>query len=156
MFDRYTQRARRVIFFARYEASETGSNSISPEHLLLGVMRENMDLLQDLSEPKDIDTVRAELFGSIPPARTPTNVDLPLTDSAQRVLQHAVHWSEVLHHKLVASCHLLLAILHEPNSSAATLLQRNGIGRDQVLLRIPESLSADDKPPNSQFPLDLF
>jgi ATP-dependent Clp protease ATP-binding subunit ClpC len=44
MFERYTERARRVIFFARYEASQLGSNSIETEHLLLGLIREGKGL----------------------------------------------------------------------------------------------------------------
>ena len=41
MFERYTEKARRVIFFARYEASQFGAPAIEPEHLLLGLMRED-------------------------------------------------------------------------------------------------------------------
>ena len=44
MFERYTEKARRVIFFARYEASQFGSPDIETEHLLLGVLREGKDL----------------------------------------------------------------------------------------------------------------
>ena len=44
MFERYTERARRVIFFARYEASQLGSRTIETEHLLLGLIRENNGL----------------------------------------------------------------------------------------------------------------
>ena len=40
MFERYTERARRVLFFSRYESSQLGNNSIQPEHLLLGIVRE--------------------------------------------------------------------------------------------------------------------
>jgi len=45
MFERYTEAARRVIFFARYEASQYGSAVIDTEHLLLGLVREDRDLL---------------------------------------------------------------------------------------------------------------
>ncbi|MBA2646884.1 MAG: Clp protease N-terminal domain-containing protein, partial [Pyrinomonadaceae bacterium] len=44
MFERYTEKARRVIFFARYEASQFGAPAIEPEHLLLGLMREDKTL----------------------------------------------------------------------------------------------------------------
>ena len=45
MFERYTERARRVIFFARYEASLAGTEAIEPEHLLLGIAREDKSVL---------------------------------------------------------------------------------------------------------------
>ena len=49
MFERYTEPARRVIFFARYEASQCASPAIEPEHLLMGLLRENKDLLVKLT-----------------------------------------------------------------------------------------------------------
>ena len=45
MFERYTEKARRVIFFARYEASQAGTPQIEPVHLLLGILREDPDLM---------------------------------------------------------------------------------------------------------------
>jgi ATP-dependent Clp protease ATP-binding subunit ClpC len=48
MFERYTEKARRVIFFARYDASQYGSHCIDTEHLLLGLMRENFPLISHM------------------------------------------------------------------------------------------------------------
>ena len=45
MFERYTERARRVLFFARYEASQIGTPSIEPAHILLGILREGRGLI---------------------------------------------------------------------------------------------------------------
>ena len=58
MFERYTEKARRVIFFARYEASQFGSPEIHSEHLLLGLLRENKHLHQWMpgAEPETIRT----------------------------------------------------------------------------------------------------
>jgi ATP-dependent Clp protease ATP-binding subunit ClpC len=44
MFERYTEKARRVVFFARYEAGQFGSQAIEPEHILLGLLREDKQL----------------------------------------------------------------------------------------------------------------
>jgi ATP-dependent Clp protease ATP-binding subunit ClpC len=87
MFDQFTQRARRVIFFARFEASKTGCHAISTEHLLLGLMRENMYLLPEFPPDSDLAAIRSELFGQPPAESLPTSVDIPLTESAKRVLQ---------------------------------------------------------------------
>jgi ATP-dependent Clp protease ATP-binding subunit ClpC len=48
MFERYTEKARRAIFFARYDASQYGSYYIDTEHILLGLMRENFPLLSNM------------------------------------------------------------------------------------------------------------
>ena len=48
MFERYTEKARRVIFFARYEASQFGAHAIEPEHVLLGLLREDKLLAQSI------------------------------------------------------------------------------------------------------------
>ena len=71
MFERYTERARRVLFFARYEASQLGTRSITPEHLLLGLLREGKGLasrvLADAS--LSLDGVREEIKDRMAPGR---------------------------------------------------------------------------------------
>ena len=66
MFERYTEKARRVIFFARYEASHYGSPFIETEHLLLGIMREYRELaqlcLQELSKQFESKSTLVRLF----------------------------------------------------------------------------------------------
>ena len=64
MFERYTEKARRVIFFARYEASQYGSPSIETEHLLLGLMREDKGLTNRfLRSHSSIDSIKKEIEG---------------------------------------------------------------------------------------------
>src|SRR5689334_21578640 len=110
MFDRYTERACRVIFFARLEASKTGCDAISTEHLLLGLLRENMYLLSEFPPGSDLAAIRSELFGEAPAEQVPMSGDMPLTESARRVLQKAAHERYSLKHDLVTSGHLLLGI----------------------------------------------
>jgi ATP-dependent Clp protease ATP-binding subunit ClpC len=62
MFERYTERARRVIFFARYEASNVGSMTIETEHLLLGLLREDQNLTIFLRNHSSIESIRKEVF----------------------------------------------------------------------------------------------
>ena len=62
MFERYTEKARRVIFFARYEASQYGSPYIETEHLLLGLMREDKALANRfLRQQGSIESIRKEI-----------------------------------------------------------------------------------------------
>jgi ATP-dependent Clp protease ATP-binding subunit ClpC len=61
MFERYTEKARRAIFFARFEASKYGSSSIETEHLLLGLLREDQALSQRSPKPGLGESVRKEI-----------------------------------------------------------------------------------------------
>ena len=155
MFDRLTERARRVIFFARLEASKTGCDAISTEHLLLGLMRENMYLLPEFPPGSDLAAIRSDLFGLPPAESVPTSVDMPLTESAKRVLQQSAHERYSLKHDLVTSGHLLLGILDEEQSGACTILKRYGIQREQVITRLADS-SEEQGPPNPDIALDLL
>lgn len=81
MFERYTEKARRVIFFARYEASQFGAPAIEPEHLLLGLMREDKTLTGRFFPRAQItiESIRREIEGrTLLRERIPTSVELPL------------------------------------------------------------------------------
>ena len=81
MFERYTEKARRVIFFARYEASQYGSQTIDTEHLLLGLLREDSSLrMRLLSQPGAVESIRKQIeSGMARLERIPTKVELPLS-----------------------------------------------------------------------------
>jgi ATP-dependent Clp protease ATP-binding subunit ClpC len=135
MFERYTEKARRVIFFARYEASELGSNIIEGEHLLLGLMREDKGLIasvlpsgvtrDDLDREIRVSLVRAEKFS--------TSVDLPLSHQAKRILAYASEEAERLSEKHISTKHLLLGMLREPQTIAARALSKHNVSRERVL-----------------------
>ncbi len=80
MFERYTEKARRVIFFARYEASQYGSPYIETEHLLLGLMREDKALANRfLRQQGSIESIRKEIEARITiRERISTSVEVPL------------------------------------------------------------------------------
>ena len=65
MFERYTEGARRAVFFARYEASNFGSLCIDTEHLLLGLLREDEDLMRRVLLKVDFETARQDLASRI-------------------------------------------------------------------------------------------
>src|ERR671933_104363 len=81
MFERYTERARRVIFFARYEASQFGSTTIETEHLLLGLIREDKNLTNRfLRNSSSIESIRKEIEGRTTiREKVSTSIDLPLS-----------------------------------------------------------------------------
>jgi ATP-dependent Clp protease ATP-binding subunit ClpC len=129
MFDKYTEKARRVIFFARYEASQFGSPSIESEHLLLGILREDKGLInQYLRADTSIDDIRTRIeahSGKRKPL--PTNQDLPLSKEARRVLSYAEEEAHELASPTIGTEHLFLGLLRAKSSLAASLLNEHGI-----------------------------
>ena len=130
MFERYTEKARRVIFFARYEASQFGASQIEAEHILLGLMREDKNLATRYfsRSQSSIESIRKEIEGrTILRERISTSVDLPLSVEAKRVLAFAAEESERLNHRHIGTEHLLLGLLREENSIAAEILYERGL-----------------------------
>src|SRR5438309_5410038 len=129
MFERYTEKARRVIFFARYEASQFGSPYIETEHLLLGLVREDKALTNRfLRSHASIESIRKQIEGRTQVReKTSTSVDLPLSQESKRVLAYAAEEAERLSHKHIGTEHLLLGLLREEKSFAAEILHERGL-----------------------------
>src|SRR5262245_23824436 len=145
MFERYTERARRVIFFARYEASMFGSTTIETEHLLLGLLREDRNLISRFLGDVSVD-IRREVTERLPVReRVSTAVDLPLTDACKRILSYAAEESGRLNHRHIGTEHLLLGILREEKSLAAEVLYNAGF----KLEAIRQQLALSPMPPES-------
>jgi len=128
MFMLYSERARRVIFFARYEASQYGSPYIETEHLLLGMFREDKGLTRRFLKYVSLEVVRKQVDGHLGfRPKTPTSIDLPLSNECKRVLAYAAEEAERLEHKNILPAHLLLGLLREENSFAAEILRGYGL-----------------------------
>ncbi len=166
MFERYTERARRVIFFARYEASQLGSNSIETEHLLLGLIREGKGLTSRLFTKSQLsmDGIRKEIEGrDVYREKVSTSVDIPLSDESKRVLSFASEEAERMLHNYIGTEHILLGLMREEGSVAATLLlekgMRLGATREEILQLLNEKANLGTKgketPLLSEFSRDL-
>lgn len=130
MFERYTEKARRTIFFARHEASELGSPYIESEHVLLGLLRENKALSSVLlaNSSATVDEIRKQIERhTTVHEKIPTSVDLPINKECQRILLHASVEAERLGHRYVGTEHLLLGLLLEKECYAAHLLNESGV-----------------------------
>jgi ATP-dependent Clp protease ATP-binding subunit ClpC len=129
MFERYTEKARRVIFFARYEASQFGSPYIETEHLLLGLLREDKALTNRfLRSHASVESIRKQIEGHTTiREKGSTSVDLPLSNECKRVLAYAAEEAERLSHKHIGTEHLLLGLLREEKSFAAEILTERGL-----------------------------
>ena len=135
MFERYTERARRVLFFARYEASQLGSISIETEHLLLGLIREGKGLTSRIFARShlSLESIRKEIEGrTVFREKVSTSVESPFSAETKRVLQFAAEEADRLLHNYIGTEHLLLGILREERSVAATILMEKGMRLNTV------------------------
>ena len=149
MFERYTERARRVIFFSRYEASNFGSKTIETEHFLLGLIREDKNLTNRfLRNSSRIESIRGEIEGRVTMReKISTSIDLPLSDECKRILAYANEEAERLNHRHIGTEHLLLGILREEKCIAAEILHERGLRliaiREELAHSSPARLTAD-------------
>jgi ATP-dependent Clp protease ATP-binding subunit ClpC len=148
MFERYTEKARRVIFFARYEASQFGAPAIEPEHLLLGLMREDKTLTGRFfpRAQVSIESIRKEIEGrTLLREKISTSVELPLAPETKRVLAYAHEESDRLQHRHIGTEHLLLGLLREERSMAAEILYERGLRLNAVRDEIARQSGADSR-----------
>jgi len=149
MFERFSERARRVIFFARYDASQLGSSSIEIEHMLLGILREDRALLERLLPEK------TDLIARIRPwieerstvgKKTSTAMDMLMSDACQRALKLGVEEADRLSHSRVVTGHLLLGLLGEDHLASRVLRTDLGISPDLVRKDLRTSYETESSP----------
>jgi hypothetical protein len=148
MFERYTEKARRAIFFARFEASQFGSSYIEPEHLLLGLMHQTVG---PGFPAITFTAIRAEIE-RITPRGTPLpiSVDLPVSSLVKRALHRAEKEADKSGQEELGVEHLLLGLLAEDDSIVPGILQKCGIDRESVLREI--AMNAPSRQPASEQP----
>ncbi|HXN49605.1 MAG TPA: Clp protease N-terminal domain-containing protein [Bryobacteraceae bacterium] len=141
MFERYTEKARRIIFFARYEASQFGSPYIETEHLLLGLLREDKALADRfLPSAAETASIRKQIEAHTTiREKIATAVDLPLSHECKRVLAYGAEEAERMQHKYIGTAHLLLGLLREEKSFAAQLLRERGLTLDSAREQVQQS-----------------
>jgi ATP-dependent Clp protease ATP-binding subunit ClpC len=129
MFERYTEKARRAVFFARYEASQYGSPYIEAEHILLGILREDKALDRRFLRAHNSAVVIRRQIDAHTTVRDKisTSVDLPLSNECERVLAYAAEEADLLTHRFIATGHLLLGMLREEKCFAAEILHERGL-----------------------------
>jgi hypothetical protein len=137
MFERYTEKARRTIFFARYEASQFGAHKIETEHLLLGLLRDDKALAQRFLGTTSSESIRKQVEArTIRREKVSTSVDMPLSHECKRALAYGAEEGERLKHKHLGTEHLLLGLLREKGCFAAEILRGVGLDVEQVREKI--------------------
>ena len=150
MFERYREDARRAIFFARWEAQQSGSPYIEPKHILLGLIRETdakTNQLFTLSAYEE--TFRAQL-GVSASAQSSKAVNLPLSNPSKRVLAYTAEEAERLSSTPIGTEHLLLGLLREKKSDVPEALAAVGIDLHSARNRIraAQGLPIPDREPD--------
>ena len=156
MFQRFTEMARRAVFFARYEASQFSSNTIELEHLLLALMRAEQKLGPKVT-PQMREEVRARVVSLSPRGSDPvsTSVDLPCAPAVQHIFALAAAEATALEQKSIDSTYLLLCILSEKESRAAGILAEQGLTYDTYRQEL-SSIPAQTKPARTAGRLHLW
>jgi ATP-dependent Clp protease ATP-binding subunit ClpC len=159
LFERYTERARRVVFFARYETSQLGRAAIETEHLLLGLLREGKGVTSRLFNQSQLsmDQLRRDIEDRVSDhGRLSTSVEVPLSPETRRALGYAAHESAGMGHNYMGTEHLLLGLLRQKGGLAALILGEKGMtlaaARQEMLtvLAKADPKGVGPRPPSSE------
>src|SRR5438552_3744003 len=128
MWQRFTERARRVVFFAQEEAARLGENYVGTEHLLLGLVRENDSvaarILDRLGVP--LGRIRSDIERQVTRGHGNLGQDMQLTPRAKRVIDLAYEEARQLNNNYIGTEHLLLGLIREGDGLAARVLMKLG------------------------------
>lgn len=150
MFERYLKKTRRVIFYARWEASESGSPEIESEHLLLGLLREAKGMFVRLKIPGEaLSNITEACRQAIPrKEKIPTSVDLPLSARSRIVLAVAMQAADFHNQRHIAPEHLLAGVI-DAGGAASEILKRHGLSRNLVDALLASEASSPVETPSS-------
>jgi hypothetical protein len=131
MFERFSEHARRAVFWGRHEATLLHSQQINAEHLLLGLLRDDKRRVSRISQGA-ADAIRRRVEQSAPQQDpgVPT-IDVPLSDESKQVLVLAAKEADALQHMIIDTPHLLLGMLRIEDCTAAKLLRKHGLDYDR-------------------------
>jgi ornithine carbamoyltransferase len=128
MWQRFTERARRVVFFAQEEAARLGEKYVGTEHLLLGLVRENDSvaarILDRLGVP--LGRIRSDIERQVTRGQGHTGKDMQLTPRAKRVIDLSSEEAQQLNNNYIGTEHLLLGLIREGDGLAARVLIKLG------------------------------
>ena len=150
----FTERSRRVLTYAREEASRLATPFVDADHILLGLIREREGVCGLVLEmlTGDLDAFARELEDAIRQGQSPSHVgpdpDLPYTSRAKRVLEHSMVTAREMRHSYVGTEHLLLGVLRDGGSAGATLLAARKVTFDGAVAAVERVLGngSSDQP----------
>ena len=143
MFERFTDRARRVVVLAQEEARHLNHNYIGTEHILLGLLNEGEGIAAQALESLDIDlaSVRDEVVKIIGQGQQSPSGHIPFTPRAKKVLELSLREALQLGHNYIGTEHILLGLIREGEGVAAQVLQQLGAELQKVRQTVIQLLS---------------
>ncbi len=134
MFERFTERARRVIILAQEEAKRLNHSAVGTEHILLGIIREGEGVASKVLESLNInpERVRAEIESAIGRGERTPYEEVAFTPRAKKVLELALDEARRLGHNYIGTEHLLLGLIREGEGVAARVLEAMGADLERV------------------------
>jgi ATP-dependent Clp protease ATP-binding subunit ClpC len=143
MFERFTDKARRVVVLAQEESRILNHNYIGTEHLLLGLLHEGEGVGAKALESLGIslDAVRRQVEEIIGQGQSSPTGHIPFTPRAKKVLELSLRESKQLGHNYIGTEHILLGVIREGEGVAAQVLQRLGAELSKVRQQVVELLS---------------
>jgi ATP-dependent Clp protease ATP-binding subunit ClpC len=134
MWQRFTERARRVVFFAQEEAGRLGENYVSTEHLLLGLVRENDSVAARILDRLGVSLgrIRSEIERQVTRGDGRLGQDMQLTPRAKRVIDLAYDEARQLGNNYIGTEHLLLGLIREGEGLAGRVLAKLGVDLERT------------------------
>jgi ATP-dependent Clp protease ATP-binding subunit ClpC len=146
MFERFSDRARKVMIFANQEAHRIGHDSIGSEHVLLGLLREGsgtgLHVIKQLGV--DVPQLRASIESKTQPGRSETApaARLPPDEGAKAAIAGAISEARLLGHNYVGTEHVLLGLLTVPSCLAAKALGAFGVSLEKTRAEVQQLLGS--------------
>jgi len=152
MFERFTDRARRVVALSQEEARRLDHSYIGTEHILLGLCREGGGVAARALESLDIslDVVRQQVEELIGRGQQPPSGHIPFTPRAKKVLELSLRESQQLGHNYIGTEHILLGLIREGDGVAAQVLVRLGADLNRVRQQVVQLIHG--RPPREGAP----
>ncbi|HLX60776.1 MAG TPA: Clp protease N-terminal domain-containing protein [Planctomycetota bacterium] len=150
MFDRFTDRARKSMSFARQNAERLDHDYIGTEHMLMGTLQEGTGTAANALENLEIDIekLRASLESAVKKGDKPITIgQLPFTPRAKKSLEYAIDEARVLEHNYVGTEHLILGLLREDQGIAAQEMKGAGLTLEKLRAAIREFLHVEPRAP---------
>lgn len=146
MFNRFTERARKVILLAKEEAKRFNHDYIGTEHILLGLVREGEGVAAAVLATFGLspDKIRLEVEKLVQPGpATVVSGDLPFTPKAKKVIELAIDEARSLGHNYIGTEHLLLGLIREGEGVASQVLMNLGLELDKVREEVMNLLGSE-------------
>ena len=149
MWQRFTERARKVVFYAQEEAGKLGENYVSTEHLLLGLVRENDSVAARILDRLDVAParIRSDIERQVSRGDGRLGQDMQLTPRAKRVIDLAYDEARLLNNNYIGTEHLLLGMIREGEGLAGRILTNLGVDLDRTRHEVKHLQEKKEDPP---------